>query len=226
MSKALFWDFDGTLVHTNESFLQTLDRGLRNLNYQIPADQIRIFLQTACSWYTPDETYPHRTGEQWWDTFLGKLHVFYDAHSISATDGAKISQYFKSHIPSKANYILYEDAKEVLNQCISKGYVNYIISNNYPELPAIIQDFGLAPYFADYFVSANLGYEKPRPEIFHQALKSAGYPKICYMIGDNPVADIQGAHATGMKTILVHHNHKYSEDFNCETLSEIPALLD
>lgn len=43
-----------------------------------------------------------------------------------------------------------------------------------------------------YFLSASVGYEKPRREIFGYSILKAGNPEIKYMIGDNPVADYQG----------------------------------
>ena len=225
MKKALFWDFDGTLVYPNESFLCTLDHSLQKYGYVLPIEELRAFLKSSCSWYLYDEVYPDSTGEGWWDMLLEKIRVFCSSRGIGPADCEKICRYFRYHIPEKENYILYEDAKSVLEQCRQKGYVNYIISNNYPELPEIIQAFGLDDWFTDYFVSANLGYEKPRPEIFAHALVQAGQPEICYMIGDNPVADIRGGQAAGMKTVLVHHEDHFTEDRNCLTLSEIPALL-
>ena len=109
---------------------------------------------------------------------------------------------------------------------MEKGYKNYIISNNFPELIQVIHTFELAPYFTDYFISANIGFEKPRKEIFQLALERAVFPECCYMIGDNPLADILGGKTAGMKTILVHQEGRYEEDFNCKTLSEILRLLE
>lgn len=225
MKKALFWDFDGTLVHANESFLRTLDHGLQKYGYVLPIEELRAFLKSTCSWYLYDEVYPDSTGEGWWDTLLDKIRSFCSVHGIYPADREKICLYFRSNIPSTENYILYDDAKAVLQQCISQRYTNYIISNNYPELPEVAEAFGLTPYFEEYIISSRIGYEKPRPEIFRHALTLAGNPGIAYMIGDNPVADIRGAQAAGMKTVLVHHKDHFTEDHNCLTLSEIPALL-
>ena len=46
------------------------------------------------------------------------------------------------------------------------------------------------------------------------------------MIGDNPIADIQGAKAMGMETVLVHRPGPYEADHHCDTLEEILSFLD
>ena len=56
--------------------------------------------------------------------------------------------------------------------------------------------------------------------------KSAN-PEICYMVGDNPVADILGAKEVGMRTILVHSARGPSQDadHNCRSLTEIMEII-
>lgn len=90
-----------------------------------------------------------------------------------------------------------------------------------------MEKLGLADYFSGYMISADIGFEKPRPEIFRQAIAMAGNPEICYMVGDNPVADICGAKEAGMRTILVHSARGPSEDadYNCESLAEITEIV-
>ena len=83
----------------------------------------------------------------------------------------------------------------------------------------------LAGFLQDIVVSANVGYEKPRTELFHHALALAGNPTNVYMVGDNPVADVIGGRAAGMTTILVHQENLAKPDFHCRELAEIPALL-
>lgn len=89
----------------------------------------------------------------------------------------------------------------------------------------VVERLGLGNYFAGYVVSSAVGYEKPCAEIFQRALRAAGDPEICYMIGDNPIADIRGGHEVGMKTVLVHTAGSCEADWSCARLAEIPAIL-
>jgi putative hydrolase of the HAD superfamily len=226
LEKVLFWDFDGTLIHPNESFLETLHLSLKSYKYEITAEDIRLFLHTACSWYNPEIAYVEETGQKWWDNFFKHTNSFLKIHKIKNTDIENINDMFKKGIMDFRNYKLYSDTKEVLYYCKKIGYKNYILSNNFPELPLIINDFGLSDYFTDYIVSSNVGYEKPKLEIFQCALRLANFPEVSYMIGDNPVADIQGGKAAGLKTILVHKDCISDADYSCKTLSEIPMLIE
>lgn len=225
MKKALFWDFDGTLIHPNESFLDALSLALQQVGCQVPREQVRAFLRTACSWYRPEIAYPDSTGPKWWETLFGRFHRFYQEHQLDRAAWETADRLFYNQILDPGFYTLYEDAQEVLTQCRELGYENYILSNNYPELFSVAQKLGLSQCFTGCIVSSKVGYEKPRGELFSCALETAGCPEFCCMIGDNPVADIQGGRAAGMKTILVHGQDKTAGDAVCETLSAIPKLL-
>lgn len=225
VKKALFWDFDGTLILPNESFLDALQHALKPFNYSVNPETIRIFLRSACPWYHPEKSYTDTTGVNWWDHFFESFEGFYMEHSIADSDREKINQLFKEYILNDKNYTVYPDADMVLHQCHGMGYKNYILTNNFPELAVIAKRIGLSKHIDDYIISTNIGFEKPRPELFQYALRIANVPDICYMIGDNPVADIQGGKQMGMKTIFVHKGICSEADYNCDDLKEIPALL-
>jgi len=213
MNKVLFWDFDGTLVYSISIWSKFLYAGFNNS--EIDFEEMRLFFRKGYSWNTPEISYTDQTGQVWWDKLFAHMYLFCESHNISKKDAEKAFRYLREQVLDFNNYTLYEDAIPTLRECLEMGYKNYVISNNFPELPSVIKDLGIGEYFTDYIVSANVGYEKPRIEIFQYALKIAGYPEDCYMIGDNPIADIQGAEAAGLKTILVHGIE----------LSEIPQIL-
>ena len=58
MSKAIFWDSDGTLMYGNESFLWSLDKVLNDHGYKFEKGVIKDFLRSVCSWFMTDK--PHR----------------------------------------------------------------------------------------------------------------------------------------------------------------------
>jgi len=226
MKKVIFWDFDGTLAKSPKIWTNSLYNVLTNLNYKIDIEDVRLHLRTGYTWQMPEKSYTDNTGQLWWDRLFEHLDLFYKNHKVSEEDRIKANSDFKNSILDTNNYSIYEGAEVVLSKCTQMGYKNYILSNNFPELILIINGLGLAEYFIDYIISANIGYEKPRIEIFQYAQKIADFPDICYMIGDNPVADIQGGKSAGMKTILVHNNCISDADYTVENLAEIPLLLN
>ena len=227
MKKALFWDFDGTLVHNSGgAWAGLLHDTFAKFGYDIDIEKVRQHVSRKAkgfSWHNPEISYTDATGQLWWDKLFGHLGVLYNECMVPKEGIHRMNSYFKSCILDYRNYTLYEDAVAVLRECTEMGYKNYIISNNYPDLPLVVEGLRLAEYISKTIVSANIGYEKPRLEIFQYAIEIAGFPDICYMIGDNPVADIQGGKAAGMKTILMYGDA--DADYNCKTLSEIPFLL-
>ena len=115
---------------------------------------------------------------------------------------------------------MYEDAVSSLALLRDKGYASYILTNNYPEITDNIAGLGLLPYIDGAIVSSHVGFEKPRAELYAYAKRVAGEPDICYMIGDNPIADIDGARCVGMKTVYIHNGHIDTADFCADTLAD------
>lgn len=223
MNKAIFWDCDGTLMYSNESFLCSLDRAMCAYGYHVEESELRAFLKENCSWHNTQKPHPEQVGEAWWQALLNGLRTFCKAQHIGEAEG--ICKAFRENVISY-EYKLYNDAEDILRYCKEKGYRNYLFSNNFPELVQVVERLGLGEYFAGYFLSANIGYEKPRVEAFQYAFEAAGKPEICYMIGDNPVADIQGAQAIGLRTIMVHGKADgVRPDVCCEELVEIKELI-
>ena len=221
----LFWDFDGTLVYNDSKWRDALHSAFASYNYAIDIEEIRQYLRKWYSWNMPHIAYPERSGPIWWQGLFAHIAAFCQQHGVTQADVQKINADFRQYILDPRHYTLYEDAIEALAACADAGHKNYMLSNNFPELGDIADALGLGRYFCGYVVSANIGYEKPRIELFKHALALAGPAQEYYMIGDNPIADIQGGKAAGMKTILVHGDAPCDADHVCANLSQIPPLL-
>lgn len=225
-SKVVFWDFDGTLVYPDAKWSGALHTALSNLGYDISMAEVRQHLHTGYTWHKPEDSYVNDTGSKWWDNLFEHFNKLYVGLGMPRYDMDNANKHLREQILNSDNYTLYDDTVEILRICNTLEYKNYILSNNFPELSSVIEGLGLSDLFSGYVVSANIGYEKPRVEIFQYALKMAGQPSNCYMIGDNPIADIKGGKAAGMSTILVHNNATNSgADFSVSQLKDILAIL-
>ena len=223
--KAVFWDFDGTLVNPNESFVWALGEALNEYGYTVDEDTIRTFLNGVYSWKNTHIDYVDRTGDKWWEDLFVHVRMFCIANGVAVTDLDAVCCKFRNEVVGR-KYQIYDDAEETLAFCKKKGYENYVLSNNYPELVNVIERMGLSAYFKEIFVSGCIGYEKPRLELFSYALERAGHPEVCYMVGDNPVADIQGGNAAGMRTAFVHKDEPSEANWNFSTLSALKSVLE
>ncbi|MFQ5521086.1 MAG: HAD family hydrolase, partial [Candidatus Methylomirabilia bacterium] len=87
-----------------------------------------------------------------------------------------------------------------------QGLVLCVVSNTGRTpgviLRQVLADVGLLDRFRVTSFSDEVGFRKPRPEIFHLTLERAGVdPARAVHVGDSPEADIAGARAAGMRAI-------------------------
>lgn len=223
--KAIFWDFDGTLVQSNQSFADSLQKAFTGHHITVDRSAIADFLKSSCSWYDPAREYPDCTGEGWWQTLLEKLDGFCQKQHVPPEFISDILAAFRENV-IYFPYCLYPDAKEILEYSLRKGYRNYLLSNNFPELRQVLKAYGLQDLFSGIFLSAELGYEKPNRKLFDLALNLAGNPDHAFMVGDNPIADIEGGAAAGLTSILVHREGICpAADYQVSQLQELKPIL-
>lgn len=78
-----------------------------------------------------------------------------------------------------------------------------------------IQRLGIETSFDPIVVSEEVGFKKPDPRIYHLALATWNEPpESVLFVGDDPVLDIEGARAVGMRVVQVGEG------------GEIPSVLD
>ncbi len=220
--KIICWDFDGTLVYSDHLWSGSVFRALNEtvLEHNIAFTDIRRCMATGFTWHTPDEDYSNMTGEKWWDFMNAHIYNSYISLGI-APDLAKAATHkVRGIIKETKNYNLYPDTIATLEKSREMGYKNVLLSNNYPDLIEVLDALGLTSYFDDLIISAVVGYDKPRKEIFEIA--KALYPEGEYiMVGDNPWADVAGGNAAGMKTVLVHKGECADADYCFDDLTSV-----
>jgi putative hydrolase of the HAD superfamily len=70
-------------------------------------------------------------------------------------------------------------------------------------LRRLLSNYGVMEYFDATTFSNEVGYRKPDPRIFKQAVSELGVePSQVIHVGDNPDSDFQGAKQAGMKAVL------------------------
>lgn len=226
MKKALFWDFDGTLVKSPHLWSASLLRALKEAwpGCICTLQDVRPHLRSGFPWHTPGQDHSRMTGEAWWETMYSHFENVCTALGANDLTAARAARDIRDILLLAENYTLYDDTLPVLQRCDELGFSQYIVSNNHPDLCKVLDDLGLKFFFADVIVSGEIGFDKSRKEIFECALKRAGYPDICFMIGDNPVADGVGASQANIPPLLVHLKEQC--DFPAyDTLSEAAIYI-
>lgn len=109
-------------------------------------------------------------------------------------------------------------AEELLKRLTGRGFQVNVLSNGFKGVQQQkLRSAGLLHYITHVVLSDDCGITKPQRGIFDYALQVTGATaESAVMIGDNPEADIQGAHEAGWKTIY----------FNLKGKVAIPGTAD
>ena len=229
MKKAIFWDFDGTLVYSEHlwsgSLLRTLE--LYTKDNRITLDEIRPHMAYGFTWDTPEKDFLSNKVELCLE--LTNIHIesVYRAAGIPEKEILLLLPLYRQVLTDVRNFHVYDDMEYTLNALKGMGFEHYILSNNFPELDDIANSLGFDKLFNGYIISAHEGYDKPRREIFEAAYEKAGRPQKCFMVGDNPNSDIAGAENFGIPGILVHNENTKGHDcIVCPNLKDIIPIAD
>ncbi len=114
-----------------------------------------------------------------------------------------------------------------MNRVMASGLSkSALFSNHVPELPQIVSGLGLEGLIRHSISSAVIGYEKPHPEAFRIALALAGDPEEVWMVGDNFLADVNGAEAAGIPAVLVRSPRNKNARYYAGNLLEAAAIIE
>ena len=98
----------------------------------------------------------------------------------------------------------YPESVDVLEELKDLSVPLYVVSNWDIELEKVLEDLGWTGYFDGIVASAVLGVEKPRREIFDEALRLSGLQaERAVMVGNDPVSDVRGAFEAGVDSVFV-----------------------
>jgi putative hydrolase of the HAD superfamily len=111
---------------------------------------------------------------------------------------------------------------------IGKRYPIAVISNADGRIEDVLRRCGIAHCFRTTTDSGLVGYEKPHPEIFRQALKSMNTaPEDSLYVGDVYSVDYLGATGAGMQAVLMDIPGAYRDKGvpRVESLEELQTVL-
>jgi putative hydrolase of the HAD superfamily len=123
--------------------------------------------------------------------------------------------------------------KDTLDYLKSKGYKLYLVSNGFVEIQhKKLSGAGLYKYFDKLFFSEEIKAHKPSREFFDTAIKSTNSKKKeSIVIGDNFLADIEGAKNAGIDQVYfclsksTQENLSFIPTYTITHLSELKEIL-
>jgi putative hydrolase of the HAD superfamily len=123
--------------------------------------------------------------------------------------------------------VLFDDVVPTLTRLKELGLILGLITNVDCDITRLYQELGLSAWFQVVVTSQEVGFNKPRPEIFQEALKQAGVkPLEAIHVGDQHQIDVVGANGAGMRGILLDRNGFFEDITNCPRIRSLNQVTE
>ncbi len=236
MLKAVIFDLGNTLVKFTGNLEETNLQGVKLMHRVISLEGIHVDFDRLLKVWTKERvegiirasaTLIEVTADQVFDRVMQLLKV------ESLSEEAKKRAVDAFFTPEIEKYMLDPEARDVLEFLKQKNLKTGLISNTtcHRFIERLLKKFDLNRYFDVVMSSAGEGIRKPNPEIFRRALSRLNTsPHETIMVGDLPEHDVRGAHAAGMKAVLIQRSEtvpdvEISPDYTIKKLSELKEII-
>jgi REG-2-like HAD superfamily hydrolase len=229
MIKAVFFDFYNTLASYYPPREDVYIDASRELGIKVEAKALFTSLAATDIFYRNENSrspIDSKTPEE-------KINFYIEyVTRIIGGAGAKIGRDAALQILAKIReykweFKVYSDALPVLKTLKKRGLILGLISNVAQDMETTYTKLGLQPYLNFKVTSAEVGYDKPRPEIFLAALKkAASKPEEALYIGDQYQIDIVGARGVGIKALLIDRNDYFPDITDCPRLHSLTEITE
>ena len=205
--RVVFFDAAGTLFHLPRGVGYHYALIARRFGVELDeGDLKRAFSRTWNEMPAPATSEAPRADDDrsWWRELVER--VLEECGDTKLDRDAYFAELYP-HFLAPGVWELYPETLEVLETL--HGQVSLrIISNFDTRLRTILRTLGIADYFDDVVISSECGADKPFPRIFSKALQRAGVaPELALHVGDDPVADWEGAEAAGLQVFRLDRPH-------------------
>lgn len=223
----LFFDLDHTLWDYDRNVTESLSELYEFYNLQ------ELGIPTFEKFF---EAF-HHVNFQLWDWYnVGKIdkhnlrkerfpRIFTQAGGNASAIPSEFEEDFMYRTSSKPHVFPY--SKEILTY-LKERYRIHVITNGFNESQAKkMKSSGLDIFFELIVTSETTGHKKPDPRIFQYAMDQLSTsPKLCLMIGDNPVSDILGAQRAEIDQVFFNPEGKEIDLNPTFTISHLRELED
>ena len=214
----IFFDLDNTLWDHRKNAYHTLKEIFQR--EKVKEDHNLDFEDFHKEYFTINENLWAQIRDGEIDKNYLRKHRFYDSFLFFGIDDEALSQRFEDNFLDEIlNYNdLVDGAFELLEYLAEKKYSLHVLSNGFKEVTYRKCEFsGIKNYFKTITSADEINIRKPQPEIYEYALKNAGAEKEnSIMIGDDWVADVEGALSFGMDAIFFD---RFNDDFGKDILT-------
>jgi HAD superfamily hydrolase (TIGR01509 family) len=229
--KAIFFDLDGTLRHSDPSSMETFYRFAAEAGFvTTPQQQLLGERWVNVYWAESQELQQdlarfgpwHDNGEFWIN------HA--RRHLVSLGSPGEQAEILSKQVSMRmrAEYepvdCVKPEVPHMLERLRGAGFALAVVSNRSQPYDELMHTLDLAQYFDFWVAAGEVGAFKPDPAVLHHAAERAGVGagQTVY-VGDNYYADVCAALAAGMHPVLYDSKGLYPE-VNCVVIRDITHL--
>ncbi|MGI9241173.1 MAG: HAD-IA family hydrolase [Verrucomicrobiales bacterium] len=224
--QATVFDAAGTLFHLREPVGVGYSRVALRHGFALDPEAAEIAFRHA--WKSMPRfgttSFGKRSGDQaekaWWRELVSRV---LEAASPGAC--ARPDAYFEDLFTEYSKpelWRLFPEVIHTLEELSSRPLRLFVLSNFDSRLLPVLDGHGLLQYFEQIFYSGAIAHAKPSLEAFDHAVSRIGIPAAsCLHVGDDPLADWQGARSAGLQVFELDR-----EQADLSNLLELPNLPD
>jgi putative hydrolase of the HAD superfamily len=217
--KVIFFDVGNTLLFPNRNRIHA---PLAERGFHPDPEHLRDLERRTKNQFDSMMTQNGSHDHSFWWMFYSQL-----LSEIGLNDDA-VREQLVSEIRNSANWDQIPPGTAEQLRKIGARYPIAVISNADGRIEDVLRRCRIADCFRSITDSGLVGYEKPHPEIFRQALKAmAAVPEESLYVGDVYSVDYVGATGAGMQAVLMDVPGAYREKGlpRVESLEELQSAL-
>lgn len=229
MIKAVFLDFYNTLASYYPPREDVYINACRELGVDVEAKALFNSLSAADIFYRNENSQSpvdKRSLEEQINFYVEYINRIIGGAGarINRDQALKILAQIRAY---KWEFQAYDDAVPTLELLKKRGLILGLISNVAQDMESTYTKLGLQPYLNFKVTSAEVGHDKPRPEIFLAALKKAAVkPEEAIYVGDQYQIDIVGARGVGIKALLIDRNDYFTDVTDCPRIRSLTQIVE
>ena len=229
MIKAVFFDLYHTLVRYEPPREELQAKALRDFGIEVSAEALRRPLHIADDFiYQELARSPVNKGsaEDRMALYVRYEEILLREAGIDASESLALKMLGKMR-QFDMKLVLYDDVMTALTDLGNQGLVLGLISNVDKDMAPVFEELGLASLLQVVVTSQSVGFNKPQPEIFQEALRQAGVKASeTIYVGDQYQVDIVGANKAGMKGLLLDRDGYFGEAADCPRLQSLNQVVE
>ena len=219
--KLLTVDAAGTLIRPWPSVGLVYSQTAREHGLQVDHQEIDSRFYQVLGQMQKDKSVTHGKEKEFWRAVVSETFQPFGGPDQLDTIFEKLWNLFATG----NHWRLSEYSQSTLLTLRERGYQIALLSNNDSRLRQVIKDLDIEALFDEIFISSEIGFEKPDPEIFKFVETKMGFqPKEILHLGDSHSRDFEGSQAAGWTALLFGKPKIEEEQIHCfsELLDRLP----